>query len=292
MEKTVRRILGMVMAALLFWGVFPATDGSFGTIKAHAAGERAASKLLFSYYDTEKAKDDPANQQREIGLLDYTITTKKGDVIDRFVDTVYYKEPVVYSGVCYAREGGTKIKTYNYMLRFSGKKTGTYVCELFCPTQISAVKDFGGIASAQGTTTVKSCTSIGSVLVLELEVKEGKDLTTTMTDTYCSFYVDVLEGKDDEDSSDGKNAQSDIATQIATAPAGGMIRLDGSEDFNSLSNNVMQALVRRGDVTLEFIYRYKDVDYKIVIPAGMAVNDNTDWYGPLNLAGRYGNRWA
>lgn len=56
-----------------------------------------------------------------------------------------------------------------------------------------------------------------------------------------------------------------------------------------MSNSVMQMLVKRSDVTLIMEYTYEGKDYRVVIPAGKAVNDEIPWYGPLYLAGRYGS---
>ncbi|MDE6673535.1 MAG: LysM peptidoglycan-binding domain-containing protein, partial [Acetatifactor sp.] len=58
-------------------------------------------------------------------------------------------------------------------------------------------------------------------------------------------------------------------------------------NINSLSNSVMQQLAKRGDVALEMEYTYDGVDYHIVIPAGLAVDDDIPWYGPLYLSAYY-----
>ena len=49
----------------------------------------------------------------------------------------------------------------------------------------------------------------------------------------------------------------------------------------------MQLLVKRGDVTLEMEYTYEGTDYHVIIPAGMAVDDEIAWYGPLYLSAYY-----
>ncbi len=57
----------------------------------------------------------------------------------------------------------------------------------------------------------------------------------------------------------------------------------------TLANSTMKELLKRSDVTLVLEYNYKGVDYKIVIPAGTAFDDDIPWCGPLYLAARFGN---
>lgn len=82
------------------------------------------------------------------------------------------------------------------------------------------------------------------------------------------------------------NAQEDLAELIVNAHSGDTIRMKG---VTSLSNGIMKELLKKGDVTLVMEYTYEGVDYVITIPAGAAENNDIAWYGPLYLAGRYGN---
>jgi len=92
---------------------------------------------------------------------------------------------------------------------------------------------------------------------------------------------------DDGGSEEGaSDSQEDIADRIVNAGSGEIIRVKG---VTALSNSIMQELLRKGDVTLVLEYTYEGVDYVVTIPAGAAVNDDIPWYGPLYLAGRYGN---
>lgn len=82
-------------------------------------------------------------------------------------------------------------------------------------------------------------------------------------------------------------AMSRLDDMIATASAGSTIEITKEMDIKSLSHDQMQALVKRGDVTLKMQYVYKDQEYSIVIPAGCAENNDIEWYGPLYLAAHY-----
>lgn len=94
----------------------------------------------------------------------------------------------------------------------------------------------------------------------------------------------TVSGGDAEEIS--SNAQDDLAELIANAHSGDIIRIEG---MTALSNGIMKELLKKGDVTLVMEYTYEGVDYVITIPAGAAENNDIAWYGPLYLAGRYGN---
>ncbi len=82
----------------------------------------------------------------------------------------------------------------------------------------------------------------------------------------------------------GSGYMTSLENRIASAVPGTTVKVTRDQNINALSNSVMQQLVRRGDVALEMEYTYEGVDYRILIPAGMAVDDTTPWYGPLYLA--------
>lgn len=80
---------------------------------------------------------------------------------------------------------------------------------------------------------------------------------------------------------------ADVESQITAADPGSIVKITKDQNINSLSNSVMQQLAKRGDVALEMEYTYDGVDYHIVIPAGLAVDDDIPWYGPLYLSAYY-----
>lgn len=80
---------------------------------------------------------------------------------------------------------------------------------------------------------------------------------------------------------------ADVESQIIAADPGTIVKITKDQNINSLSNSVMQQLAKRGDVALEMEYTYDGVDYHIVIPAGLAVDDDIPWYGPLYLSAYY-----
>ena len=81
---------------------------------------------------------------------------------------------------------------------------------------------------------------------------------------------------------------STISESIDKAEAGATIKIEGGDGFHALPNSIMKALYEKGNVSLEFTYDYEGVDYKIVIPAGKAVNNDIPWYGPMYLATYFG----
>ncbi|MCD8326260.1 MAG: fibronectin type III domain-containing protein [Lachnospiraceae bacterium] len=83
----------------------------------------------------------------------------------------------------------------------------------------------------------------------------------------------------------------EVIEQIEETQAlgGGAVTIDPEKGYNSLPNRVMQALVNNGDVDLVFEFIHEGESYSIVIPAGTAVDDDTEWYGPLWLYEHYGS---
>ena len=133
------------------------------------------------------------------------------------------------------------------------------------------------------------------------------DGTVTFTVTEFSTFAfaekaDVNSGDSDTDDDNDDNDDSDsssvghswdylgtIEDRIQSAESKGVVVITKEQGVNTLSNSVMQMLVKRSDVTLIMEYTYEGKDYRVVIPAGKAVNDEIPWYGPLYLAGRYGS---
>ena len=59
---------------------------------------------------------------------------------------------------------------------------------------------------------------------------------------------------------------------------------------DSLSNAMMKALYNNPNLSLEFKFTYEGVEHVVFIPAGQAVNDDIEWYGPLWLLKKYGEK--
>lgn len=89
-----------------------------------------------------------------------------------------------------------------------------------------------------------------------------------------------------ESDTEVKTEQDEIVEWIENANSGDVIRI---KNVTALSNGVMQALLKKGDVTLVMEYTYENVNYVVTIPASAAVNADIPWYGPLYLAGHYAN---
>lgn len=89
----------------------------------------------------------------------------------------------------------------------------------------------------------------------------------------------------DSDSDSVSDSWVDSAEEmILSAAPNSVITITKGQGINALSNSAMQALVKRGNVTLVMEYTYQDKEYRIVIPAGKAVDNDITWYGPLYLS--------
>lgn len=66
------------------------------------------------------------------------------------------------------------------------------------------------------------------------------------------------------------------------------LKIPKKAEVTALSNYFMQALVKNPIVTVDLTFEYEGTTYNVIIPAGQAVDDDTDWYGPLYLVGKYG----
>lgn len=75
-----------------------------------------------------------------------------------------------------------------------------------------------------------------------------------------------------------------LNSQIAAAAPGAVVKVTKEQGIDVLTNDVMQMLVRRGDVALDMEYVYQGTDYHIFIPAGKAVDNDIPLYGPLYLS--------
>ncbi len=84
-----------------------------------------------------------------------------------------------------------------------------------------------------------------------------------------------------------KAYENRVTGQIEEAQSGSTIVM--KKGVTTLSNAVMQELVRKGDVSLRLEFTYYDEEYVIIIPAGAALDNDIPWYGPLYLAQQFGN---
>ncbi|MCM1376552.1 MAG: LysM peptidoglycan-binding domain-containing protein [Muribaculum sp.] len=75
-----------------------------------------------------------------------------------------------------------------------------------------------------------------------------------------------------------------LDSQIAAAAPNSTVKVTKAQNINTLSHDIMQLLVKRGDVTLDMEYEYDGTDYHIIISAGKAVDNDIPWYGPLYLS--------
>ena len=66
------------------------------------------------------------------------------------------------------------------------------------------------------------------------------------------------------------------------------LKIPKKAEVNALNNYFMKALVKNPIVTVDMTFEYDGTTYHVVIPAGGAVDDDTEWYGPLYLVGKYG----
>lgn len=114
-------------------------------------------------------------------------------------------------------------------------------------------------------------------------------------DTVTGTVTGGLQSKPNTGSNEGSSSSSGnssytsaLDSQITVALSGTTVKITKDQNICSLSNSTMQQLLKRGDVALEMEYTYEGVDYKILIPAGAAMDNEIPWYGPLYLAQHYG----
>ena len=82
--------------------------------------------------------------------------------------------------------------------------------------------------------------------------------------------------------------RDNLASEIANAKDGAVIKITRDKNINALSNDIMKALYKKQTVTLVLEYTYNDKEYTVTIPAGKAQDNAIEWYGPLYLQMYYG----
>lgn len=81
-----------------------------------------------------------------------------------------------------------------------------------------------------------------------------------------------------------------ILEDIKEAPANGVVTVD-NKYLRSLSDEIIDALQARPDVTLDVKFTDQGVPLHFTIPAGMAPTDEAEWYGYYYLGSQYGWIW-
>ena len=115
--------------------------------------------------------------------------------------------------------------------------------------------------------------------------KDSGNGTITFIVSHFSTFV-FIEKAGNTGSGGGGRQDTGVEALVTVAEAGATVK---TKDITTLANGTMKALLKRGDVTLVMEYTYQGVDYVVTIPAGKAVDNDIPWYGPLYLAGMYGN---
>ncbi|MCM1099941.1 MAG: LysM peptidoglycan-binding domain-containing protein [Clostridium sp.] len=158
--------------------------------------------------------------------------------------------------------------------------------------------------------TISFCVSSFSVFVIAEDTPAGDDGNNGNDDNTGDVSGDNgndgnggndNDGNDDTDNAGGSADDNDddnaggsagyvnvdVEDQILSAAKNATVRLNG---ITTLSNGMMKSLLERKDVTLVMEYTYENKNYTVVIPAGAAMNNDIQWYGPLYLVAHYGSR--
>lgn len=78
-----------------------------------------------------------------------------------------------------------------------------------------------------------------------------------------------------------------IILSIEQAPANGTVLVE-NQFLRCLTNEIMEVLKKRPDVTLEVKFTDQEVPYHFVIPAGQLPAEESEWYGYYYLGSVYG----
>lgn len=85
-----------------------------------------------------------------------------------------------------------------------------------------------------------------------------------------------------------KKLESNFALGIATAKPGSTVAIGKEAGINTLSANMVKALIENPTISLHMEYTYGGADYSITIPAGeFELEEGIWWYGPLWLNAYY-----
>ena len=78
-----------------------------------------------------------------------------------------------------------------------------------------------------------------------------------------------------------------VMAEIKDAPVNGTVTID-DEFLRCFSNEMVEEILARPDVTVVVNFTDKDVNYSFTIPAGKAPTDGQEWYGYYYLGSVYG----
>ena len=78
-----------------------------------------------------------------------------------------------------------------------------------------------------------------------------------------------------------------VMAEIKDAPVNGTVTID-DEFLRCFSNEMVEEILARPDVTVVVNFTDKDVNYSFTIPAGKAPTDGQEWYGYYYLGSAYG----
>lgn len=163
-------------------------------------------------------------------------------------------------------------------------------------SKFTGVKVDGTLIDAKNYTAVSGSTVITLNTNYLKTLSFGTHIITVVyTDGECSANFEVKKAASEQTKpTEGENPDAasawleSLGNRILAAASDSTVRVTKDEEINTLSNEIMQMLVKRGDVALEMEYTYQGMDYHILIPAGRAVDNDIPWYGPLYLAAHFG----
>ena len=78
-----------------------------------------------------------------------------------------------------------------------------------------------------------------------------------------------------------------IIKEIQEAPENGTVTVE-NQFLRCLTDEIIDALHKRSDVSLEIIFKEEEETYQCLIPAGKAPTDGGEWYGYFYLGSLYG----
>lgn len=137
----------------------------------------------------------------------------------------------------------------------------------------------------------------GAVESVVFHVNGDGTVTFTVKDFSTFVFAEKTAGSESSEQPNGSGQsngygrsggnQDVVKNMIQSAEPMSVITITKEQKINALSNAAMQMLLKRGDVTLVMEYVYQGKEYRIVIPAGKAEDNDIPWYGPLYLAAYY-----
>ena len=117
-----------------------------------------------------------------------------------------------------------------------------------------------------------------------------QDSIVFVVDHFSTFAIAEAKAVAAAEGSDNafQRYRDNLASEIANAKDGAIIKITRDKEINALPNDIMQALYKKQTVALVMEYTYNDKEYTVTIPAGKAQDNAIEWYGPLYLQMYYG----